>query len=201
MAPGAEAKAVGFDGEPAPAGTEGELWVRGPQRCLGYVDASLDAEAFDDIAGDGGGWFRTGDLGTIDEDGFVCITGRLKDVIIRNAENLSALEIENAVVAHAAVADVAVIGLPDERTGERACAVVVLAAGHESLTVAELAAHCAAVGLARQKSPEQLEVVAELPRNPMGKVLKHVLRAGLLARAAPADHGRAAPGTGPTEAQ
>ncbi|MGD9701056.1 MAG: class I adenylate-forming enzyme family protein [Acidimicrobiia bacterium] len=172
MAPGAEAKTVGFDGETTPPGSEGELWVRGPQRCKGYVDASLDAAAFD-----AEGYFRTGDLGVIDEDGFVRITGRLKDIIIRNAENLSAQEIEDVLTEHPAIADVAVIGVPDEMTGERACAVIVLAQGYESLTIPELAEHCQAKGLAKQKIPEQLTIVAELPRNPMGKVLKHVLRA------------------------
>jgi non-ribosomal peptide synthetase component E (peptide arylation enzyme) len=163
---------VDFDGNVAPVGDEGELLVRGPQRCQGYVEAALDAEAFD-----ADGFFRTGDLGRIDADGFVRITGRLKDIIIRNAENLSAQEIENVLVEHPAVADVAVIGLPDQRTGERACAVVVLASGHDSLTIPELAEHCLAKGLAKQKIPEQLEIVTALPRNPMGKVLKHVLRA------------------------
>ena len=172
MAPGAEVKTIGFDGAPTPVGVEGELWVRGPQRCKGYVDSSLDADAFN-----GEGYFRTGDLGVIDQDGFVRITGRLKDIIIRNAENLSAQEIEDVLAEHPAVADVAVIGVPDELTGERACAIVVLASGHESITIADLADHCAAKGLAKQKIPEQLEIVTELPRNPMGKVLKHVLRA------------------------
>jgi acyl-CoA synthetase (AMP-forming)/AMP-acid ligase II len=172
MAPGCELKVVDFDGVVIPDGDEGELWVRGPQRCSGYVDSSLDADAFD-----ADGFFRTGDLGRIDADGFVWITGRLKDVIIRNAENLSAQEIENVVSEHPSVVDVAVIGLPDERTGERACALVVLVPGVDHITIAELAQHCIASGLAKQKIPEQLEVVAELPRNPMGKVLKHELRA------------------------
>lgn len=175
IGPGAEAKTVGFDANPTAPGAEGELWVRGPQRCVGYVDASLDADAFDDE-----GYFRSGDLGTIDADGFVRITGRLKDIIIRNAENLSAQEIEDVLTEHPAVADVAVIGVPDPMTGERACAIVVLAAGYGSLTIPELAEHCQARGLAKQKIPEQLEVVTELPRNPMGKVLKHVLRASVV---------------------
>jgi acyl-CoA synthetase (AMP-forming)/AMP-acid ligase II len=177
MAPGAEVKVIGFDGDPVPTGVEGELWVRGPQRLLGYVDESLDADAFDSD-----GYFRTGDLGTIDTDGFVRITGRLKDIIIRNAENLSAQEIEDVLNEHPAVADVAVIGVPDPVTGERACAIVVLAPGHESLTIPELAEHCHAKGLAKQKIPEQLELVGELPRNPMGKVLKHVLRSEIVTR-------------------
>jgi acyl-CoA synthetase (AMP-forming)/AMP-acid ligase II len=173
MGPGTEARAMGPDNTPVAAGEVGELWVRGPQRCLRYVDDSLNADAFVDD------WFRTGDLGTVDADGYVRITGRLKDIIIRNAENLSALEIEDAVVAHPAIADVAVIGLPDVRTGERACAVVVVTPGHKAPTIAELAAHCDALGLARQKIPEQIEIVDELPRNPLGKILKHELRTSL----------------------
>ncbi len=171
MAPGCELKVVGFDGAATTNGEEGELWVRGPQRLKGYVDPSLDDDAFDDE-----GFFRTGDLGTIDAEGFVRITGRLKDIIIRNAENLSAQEMEDVLAEHPSVADVAVIGLPDQRTGERACALIVLAPGVESLTIPELAEHCIAKGLAKQKIPEQLEIVDELPRNPMGKVLKHLLR-------------------------
>jgi cyclohexanecarboxylate-CoA ligase len=175
MAPGCSIKAVGFDNQVCGPDQEGELWVNGPQRLLGYVDSRLDAEAFD-----ADGSFRTGDLGTIDSDGFVRITGRLKDIIIRNAENISALEIEEVLVQHPSVADVAVVGLPDERTGERACAVVVLAPGVEALSIPELARHCTAAGLAKLKIPEQLEIVEALPRNPMGKVLKHVLRAQLV---------------------
>jgi acyl-CoA synthetase (AMP-forming)/AMP-acid ligase II len=112
----------------------------------------------------------------------VRITGRLKDIIIRNAENLSAQEIEDVLNEHPAVADVAVIGVPDPMSGERACAIVVLAPGYESLTIPELAEHCHAKGLAKQKIPEQLELVSELPRNPMGKVLKHVLRSQIALR-------------------
>jgi acyl-CoA synthetase (AMP-forming)/AMP-acid ligase II len=174
LAPGTEIKVVDFGGSVVGSGQEGELWLRGPQRLKGYVDASLDAESFDEE-----GYFRTGDLGLIDTDGFVFLTGRLKDIIIRNAENLSALEIENVLIEHLAIADVAVIGLPDARTGERACAVVVLHEGVDTLTVAELAEHCRAKGLARQKVPEQVEIVRQLPRNPMGKVLKHELRSEL----------------------
>ena len=171
LAPGVELKVVGFDGNVVIDGGEGELWVRGPQLCHGYVDSSLDADAFDADA-----FFRTGDLGTVDADGFVHITGRLKDVIIRNAENLSAQEIENVLAEHPAVADVAVVGVPDPNTGERACAIVVLAPGYESIAIPDLADHCTAAGLAKQKIPEQLLIVDELPRNPLGKVLKHVLR-------------------------
>ena len=112
------------DGRVASPGEEGELRLRGPQCFLGYVDASLDAAAFDDD-----GWFRSGDLGIIDADGNVTVTGRIKDIIIRNAENISALEIEDALYQHPAVADVAVVAAPDPRTGERVCAFVVAAPG------------------------------------------------------------------------
>ncbi|WP_371514976.1 class I adenylate-forming enzyme family protein [Mycobacterium sp. 1164966.3] len=152
-------------------GQEGELRLKGPQCFLGYVDGSLDAGAFDND-----GWFRSGDLGRIDGDGNVTITGRVKDAIIRNAENISALEIEDLLAAHPAVADVAVIGVPDPRTGERVCAVVVAEPGRE-LTLDVLAGHCQAHGLSRHKFPERLEVVGALPRNLTGKVLKNELRA------------------------
>ncbi len=105
-------------------GQEGEIRLKGPQVIRGYLDPSLDAEAFDDE-----GYFRSGDLGIVDDEGYVTITGRLKDVIIRHGENISAKEVEDLLYAHPAVADVAVIGLPDPKTGERACAVVAVAEG------------------------------------------------------------------------
>ena len=110
------------------------------------------------------------------DTGHVTITGRLKDIIIRNAENISASEVEEILQQHPAIADVAVIGLPDPKTGERACAVVVLADGVESFTLVEIAEHCGALGLARQKVPEQLEIVDELPRNAMAKIQKPELK-------------------------
>ena len=146
---------------------DGELRLKGPQCFLGYVDAARDADAFD-----GDGWFRTGDLGSVRDDGRVVIEGRLKDVIIRNAENISALEIEDAVLRHPAVADVAVVGLPHPRTGEMVCAVVVVEPGAEAPTVADLARHCQALGLAKYKCPEDVRMVDALPRTPMGKVVK-----------------------------
>jgi non-ribosomal peptide synthetase component E (peptide arylation enzyme) len=100
----------------------------------------------------------------------------LKEIIIRNAENISALEVENALRRHPDIVDATVIGLPDPRTGERVCAVVVTRSGAE-LPLEEVARHCRAEGLARQKTPEQVETMAELPRNAMGKVLKPQLRA------------------------
>ncbi|MBJ7488509.1 MAG: AMP-binding protein, partial [Ilumatobacteraceae bacterium] len=159
-----------IDGRNCNAGEEGELRVKGPQVCMGYLDASLDADAFDED-----GWFRTGDLGVIDAEGFVSITGRLKDIIIRKGENISAKEIEDLLYAHPAIADCAVIGLPDASSGERACAVVVLKAG-SSLTLPEMVDYLRNKQLSMHKVPEQLEIIDALPRNPSGKVLKKDLR-------------------------
>jgi acyl-CoA synthetase (AMP-forming)/AMP-acid ligase II len=149
---------------------DGELRLKGPQCFLGYADPAQDAAAFDDE-----GWFRTGDLGEIDAEGNVRITGRLKDVIIRNAENISAAEVEDVLRRHPGVADVAVIGLPDERTGERVCAVAVPRPGH-ALTLGGLSGYCAEQGMAPYKRPVQLEVLDVLPRNSMGKILRLRLR-------------------------
>jgi acyl-CoA synthetase (AMP-forming)/AMP-acid ligase II len=163
------------DGVSVHVADDGELRLKGPQCFLGYTDPSLDADAFD-----AEGWFRTGDLGTIREDGRVVILGRIKDVIIRNAENISSLEVEEALHRHPAIAEVTVLGLPDPRTGERLCAVVVVEPGQE-VTLGALAEHCMAEGLARYKCPEQVHFLAELPRNSMGKVLKNDIRAAIAA--------------------
>jgi acyl-CoA synthetase (AMP-forming)/AMP-acid ligase II len=175
--PGTQLRVVDADGRVCAPGEEGELRVKGDALFLGYVDAALDADAFDEE-----GWFRTGDLGVQWPTGHVAITGRLKDVIVRNAENVSAKEVEGVVLTHPAVVDVAVLGLPDERTGERVCAVVVAEPGAaaDGLTVEALGAHCTDEGLARYKCPERVEVVASIPRNAMGKVLTQQLRAELL---------------------
>ncbi|MCD9624067.1 class I adenylate-forming enzyme family protein [Rhabdothermincola salaria] len=175
-APGVQIRAVAIDGHVCATGEEGELRVKGPQVCLGYVDPSLDADAFD-----AEGWFRTGDLGVIWPTGHVAITGRLKHVIVRNAENISGKEVEDVVLTCPAVADVAVLGVPDERTGERVVAVIVPADDAEAPSVAELGAHCTAQGLARYKTPEQVHVVTSIPRNAMGKVLVQDLRDELTA--------------------
>lgn len=169
--PGVVFKVVSIDGHVVAAGHEGELRVRGPQLMRGYVDSSLDADAFDED-----GFFRTGDLGVIDADGYVVVTGRLKDVIIRHGENISAKEVEDLVYRHPSVADVAVIGLPDAHTGERACAVIALRPDAERLDLAGLRAFLEGHGLRTQAVPEQLEIVTTVPRNPAGKILKHELR-------------------------
>ena len=161
-------RVVKLDGTPAGAGEEGELRVTGPQRMRGFVDASLDAEAFDDE-----GYLHTGDLGYLDADGYVVVSGRLKDVIIRKGENISALEVESELETHPRITDVSVVGLPDEARGELVCAVVVCAG--DALSFDEMSQHLRERGLMLQKIPERLEIVDELPRNPSGKVLKRDL--------------------------
>ncbi|BBZ52010.1 AMP-binding protein [Mycobacterium heidelbergense] len=168
--PGVSVRVVDNGEIELPAGREGELRLKGPQCFLGYADATLDTDAFDTD-----GWLRTGDLGLIDADGNVRVTGRIKDAIIRNAENVSALEVENALATHPAVADVAVIGVPDPRTGERVCAVVV-PASVDGVSLESLVRHCRSRGLSRYKHPERLVIVDALPRNQFGKVIKKDLR-------------------------
>ena len=168
--PGVTLRVVTLDGKLAAAGEEGELRAKAPQMMLGYVDSELDAHAFD-----ADGYFRTGDLGTIDAAGFVRITGRLKDIIIRKGENISAKEIEDLLFTHPGIADVAVIGLPDDERGERVCAVVVAADGGKPVELGDVVDFLRAAGLMVQKLPEQVEVVDVLPRNPTGKVIKRDL--------------------------
>jgi cyclohexanecarboxylate-CoA ligase len=149
---------------------DGEIRVKAPQLCKGYLDESLNAEGFDED-----GYFRTGDLGELD-DGYVVITGRLKDVIIRKGENISAKELEDLLHTHPKVAEAAVIGLPDPASGERACAVVASREAGDPLGFEEMVEFLKGKGIMTQKLPEQLELVDVLPRNPTGKVLKHELR-------------------------
>ncbi|MCZ7531406.1 MAG: AMP-binding protein [Acidimicrobiia bacterium] len=170
--PGVDVRLVTLEGAEASAGLEGEIRARGPQLFRGYLDSSLDADAFDEQ-----GYFRTGDLGNQDDEGYITITGRVKDIIIRKGENISAKEVEDLLFEHPAIADAAVIGLPDPLSGERACAVLVVAEGAEVPTLKELFDFLTGAGLMVQKVPEQIEVVDTLPRNPTGKVLKHELRA------------------------
>ncbi len=158
------------DGSHSSSGEAGEVRARGPQLFRGYLDDTLNAAAFDE-----NGFFRTGDLGYLDDDGFIVITGRLKDVIIRKGENISAKEIEDLLHQHPKVVEAAAIGLPDPASGERCCAVVVCRKG-EPLAFEEMVAFLEAHDLMRQKIPEQLELVNVLPRNPTGKVLKQELR-------------------------
>lgn len=171
----AELRIVRRDGIEADREEEGQILARSPEVFRGYADPSLDANAFDRD-----GWVRTGDLGLVDEQRRLRVTGRLQDVIIRGGENISAREVEDLLLAHSAVSEVAVVGLPDERLGERACAVVVLRKGFD-LTFAEMAAYLRAREIATQKIPERLEVRTRLPRTASGKVQKAALREALSA--------------------
>ena len=171
--PGCEIRVIDADGSGRvlPVGATGEICVRGPLICHGYLDPARNEEAFD-----ADGFFRTGDLGSIDEHGNLTVSGRLKDVIIRKGENIAAKDVEDVLYEHPDVADVAVIGLPDSERGERACAVVVLRDGAGAFDLDVVGAHCRAAGLSVQKIPEQVETVDALPRNASGKVLKYQLQ-------------------------
>jgi acyl-CoA synthetase (AMP-forming)/AMP-acid ligase II len=173
-APGVEMRIVDFDGRVCGQGQEGEIRAKAPQLMVGYVDESLHADAFDDA-----GFFRTGDLGHYDHDGYVTISGRVKDIIIRKNENISAKEIEDLLYAHPEVAEVAVIGLPDPDLGERCCAVVAVRDADDPLTLPEMVEYLKSTGLMMQKVPEQLEIMESLPRTPTGKVLKLDLKRAL----------------------
>ena len=152
------------------AGGGGELLVKGAELFLGYLDPALDEAAFD-----ADGFFRTGDLVRFDDPGALIVLGRQKDVIIRGGENLSAIEMEDHLQEHPAVAQVAVVAMPDPVLGERACAFVV-PTGQDRVDVAELRRFLRLRGLAVQKSPERVELVDELPRTASGKVQKYLLR-------------------------
>ena len=169
---GAEVTIVRPDGSACEAGEEGQVAVGGPQLFKGYKDPDLNNEAFDSL-----GRFLTGDLGVMREDGHVSVTGRVKDIIIRKGENISAKEIEDILYTHQKVKAVAVVGIPDKERGERVCAVVELAEGSDPLDFKEMIEICASEGLMKQKIPEQLiNYGGLLPRNPTLKILKYQLR-------------------------
>jgi acyl-CoA synthetase (AMP-forming)/AMP-acid ligase II len=169
IAPGVEVRVVGDDAGPVRSGSAGELLARGPERMLGYLDPDANRAALDD-----GGWFRTGDVGVVDDAGFVTITGRVKDVINRGGEKFSARDIEDLLVAHPAVRQAAVVAGPDARFGEVPVAFVVLD-GAARASVGDLSGHLRATGLARQKTPVAWHFVDCLPMTPSGKVKKFEL--------------------------
>jgi cyclohexanecarboxylate-CoA ligase len=182
---GMELTIVDGDGRSPPPGTEGELLVRGPSQFVGYFkrpDFTRESYTAD-------GWFRTGDRGRIDADGYLSITGRSKDLVIRGGENIPVVEVENVLFSHPKIAGVAVVGMPDPRLGERACAFVIPKPG-ESITLAEIVAYLETKQLARQKFPERLEIVSEFPMTPSGKIQKYCLRQ-LVAERVAAESGRA----------
>jgi acyl-CoA synthetase (AMP-forming)/AMP-acid ligase II len=171
-----EAKRLRSDGRPLLGveirlDDEGQILSRGPDLFVGYTDPELTAEVFDDE-----GWYRTGDVGTLDEDGYLAITDRISDIIIRGGENISAQELEELLLHLDEVAEVAVVAEPDDRLGERAAAIVRLHEGHAVPTIEAVQAHLAAAGLAKQKWPESIRAIGEFPRTPSGKVQKFVLR-------------------------
>ncbi|MGW1715989.1 AMP-binding protein [Streptomyces sp. NPDC002156] len=177
-----EAKRLYTDGDSLPGvevrlAEDGEILSRGPDLCLGYTDPALTDRAFD-----ADGWYRTGDIGVIDGDGYLTITDRKADIIIRGGENIGALEVEEVLLALPAVAEAAVVAAPDERLGEHAAAVLRLKPGHPAPTLDEMRAHLDREGLARQKWPEELHVVDEFPRTASGKVQKFVLRKDIAGR-------------------
>ncbi|MFE5483418.1 AMP-binding protein [Streptomyces sp. NPDC056527] len=175
--PGMEVRIVGKDGEPVATGTPGHLQVRGSAQCLGYFrrqdvyDASVTAD----------GWFDTGDLARADGHDGIRITGRVKDVIMRGAENIPVVEVEAALLRHPVVKDVAVVGYPDQRLGERACAFLVTT-GAAAPDLEGVRSHLAGLGMARTYWPERLELVPALPRTPSGKIQKFALRDRLRAQ-------------------
>ena len=170
--PGVELKIVdATTADVVPVGEVGEIWVRTPQNMLGYWN--LPDETRKAMPGDG--WFRTGDAGFLDADGYVYIHDRVKDMIVSGGENIYPAEIENVLMAHPAIADVAVIGVPDDKWGETPKALVVRAPG-SPVNAAEIVAY-ARQNLARFKCPTSVDFVESLPRNPSGKILKKDLRA------------------------
>ncbi|MFB2581411.1 AMP-binding protein [Herbiconiux sp. P15] len=152
-----------------PPGQEGDYELKSPTTFLGYLDRpDLTAEVFT-----ADGWYRTGDRAILDADGFLHITGRVKDVINRGGEKVPVVEIENLLFGHPAVKEVAIVAMPDSRLGERACAFVV---GTDPLDFAEMQRYLAAAGVSKYYWPERLEMIDELPRNAVGKIQKNVLR-------------------------
>jgi cyclohexanecarboxylate-CoA ligase len=167
--PGAEVKVVEIDGTELPVGDTGRLLVRSCSNFGGYLKRpQLNAT-------DEHGWFDTGDLARLDEHGYIRITGRSKDVIIRGGENIPVVEIESLLYGHRAVAQVAVVAIPDERLGERACAVVVTTPG-QSFDFDEMIDHLSQARVAKNYLPEKLVVVDAMPTTPSGKIQKFKLR-------------------------
>ena len=165
VVPGMEVRIVASDDG------AGSLQVRGASQCLGYFRrAQLYRES---VTADG--WFDTGDLARDDGYGGIRITGRVKDLIMRGGENVPAVEVEAALLRHGAVRDVAVVGYPDERLGERACAVVVPADG-ATMTLEDVRDHLASAGMAKHYWPERLSVTDALPRTPSGKIQRVLVR-------------------------
>lgn len=181
-----EVKRCTTDGHPLPGvevrlADDGEIYSRGPDCCVGYTDPALTWSAFDRD-----GWYRTGDVGVLDADGYLTITDRVSDIIIRGGENISAQEVEELLLGLAGVAEVSVVGTPDDRFGERAAAVIRMRDGEPFPSLDRVRRHLEAHGLARQKWPESLHEVLDFPRTPSGKIQKFRLRDEMRAGRLPA---------------
>lgn len=177
-APGVEIKVVDEQRALLPYGEEGEEASRGPNVFVGYLDEpELTARALDED-----GWYYSGDLCRMDEDGYIKITGRKKDIIVRGGENISSREVEDILLQHPHIHDAGIVAMPDERLGERSCAYVVLKAPCGSLSLEEVIAFFSRKRVAKYKYPERLVVVDKLPRNASGKVQKFLLRQDIIQR-------------------
>jgi acyl-CoA synthetase (AMP-forming)/AMP-acid ligase II len=170
--PGAEVKIVGEDGNEVPRGAEGDIAYRGPAHMIEYLANPEETAAL--FTKDG--FSKSGDLGRMTEDGYVRVTGRTKDIVIRGGMNISVREIEEHLAHHPALQAFSVVGMPDERLGERVCCFVVAASGHDAPTVEQLREFLLEQGMPIQKTPERVVAVDALPMTATGKVLKHELR-------------------------
>ncbi|GAB4005092.1 AMP-binding protein [Nocardioides ultimimeridianus] len=174
--PGMEIRVVDARGADVPAGQEGSLQVRGPFLFVGYAERlELTREQMHPADDDRGDWFDTGDLAFIDQDGYLRISGRTKDVIIRGGENIPVAYVENVLYEHPDIDSVAVVAVPDPRLQERACACLVLTEG-ASMIFADLQAFLASKGVAKQYWPERMVVLDDFPKTPSGKIQKFQLR-------------------------
>ncbi|BCW91137.1 Medium-chain fatty-acid--CoA ligase [Alphaproteobacteria bacterium SO-S41] len=169
---GITVRLVDDDGKDVAPGEEGEIWSNGPELIVGYTDPVKNADSFVDNI-----WFKTGDVGRLDKDGYLSITDRKKDIIIRGGENISSREVEEALFQHPAVSEVAVVPLPDKVMGEKVLAFIVLNDGAKSFTVADALTYFQQIGMAKQKTPERVEIIGEMPRTPIGKIRKQDLKA------------------------
>ncbi len=168
--PGVTLEAVTSDGAVAPRGTDGEIVMRTPSLFLGYIGQDeMYRESFTPD-----GWFRTGDTGIVDEAGYLRLTGRVKDLIIRGGVNISPVEIEYALAGHPQIARVAVVGSPDDRLGERICAVIQPRGTAPEFE--DLLAWLTDNGVPRRLWPESIRVIDGMPETPAGKIRKNVLR-------------------------
>ncbi|MEW3546747.1 medium-chain fatty-acid--CoA ligase [Escherichia coli] len=177
-AAGVEIKVVDDARKTLPPGCEGEEASRGPNVFMGYFDEpELTARALDEE-----GWYYSGDLCRMDEAGYIKITGRKKDIIVRGGENISSREVEDILLQHPKIHDACVVAMPDERLGERSCAYVVLKAPHHSLSLEEVVAFFSRKQVAKYKYPEHIVVIEKLPRTASGKIQKFLLRKDIMRR-------------------